>query len=406
MFCLSVGLFANTQPYKKDIVFETVSKATLVQVELDNEVYANSSYDYRDVRLQSKSGVEGYFIRSHATKNVVNQKRLTASSYDRENTKLTYTFKEPFDVEQIDLNIKDRNFESRVDVYADGKLVLENQKIFDYSNETGNRNFHLSIPKQKVKTLSIVYHLDETTSFYKKYQNLRELSKYLTIRSATFSNSNRAKELLNRTEIKTQMRSVDEKKKQSSYLFKTDNIAFSKLIVKVKEKNFKRSGIVYLSYNGKEWKRFKNFTLFESSLSQEKNVLIDFAARIKYIKLVLNNADNKPLNIEAVELVSEPSYLYFIANPNEQYALYFGDKNLTKPSYELGSLVKATDPFVKGEFGKLEKLEVDEVKVVEEKVSFFETYKEQLFILGMLLAVGVLGYVAFGLLGRFGKTEH
>ena len=395
---MSVGLFANTQPYKEDIVFNEVTKPTLVQVALDNEIYANSSSDYRDVRLHGKSGVEGYFIRSHSPKHIVNQKRLTATSYDRENGKLTYHFKKPFDVEKIYLNIEDRNFESSVDVYADGKLVLEKQKIFDYSNETGTRNVLLKIPKLKAKEISIVYHLDETTSFYKKYQNLREMSKYLTIKSATFSNTNKAKENFNRTEISTQESSIDEEKKESSYIFKTDNIPFSKLYVKFKEQNFKRSGSVYISYDAKEWKRLQNFTLFASSLSQEKNTVIDFSARIKYIKLVLNNADNKSLAIGSIELVTKPSYLYFLANPNEEYALYFGDKNLTKPRYELGSLVKATDPFVKGKFAKLEKLEVE--KVVEEKVSFFEAYKEQLFILAMLLAVGVLGYVAFGLLKR------
>ena len=392
---MSVGLFANTQPYKKDIVLEKVAKPTLVQVELDNEIYKHTSYNYRDVRLQSKSGVEGYFIKPYSKKNVLNQKRLTAISYDREHAKLTYRFKKPFEIEKIQLNIEDRNFESTVDVYVDGELLLQNEKIFDYSNETGTQNFLLKIPKVKAKEVRIVYHLDQTTSFYKKYQNLREMSKYLTIKSVTFSNTNELKEVWKRTKIKTQESSIDEKKRETSYIFKTDNIPFSKLSVEFKEQNFKRSGVIYISDDAKEWKRLQSFTLSASSLSQEKKTMINFSARSKYLKLLLYNADNKSLTIDAVELLTKPSYLYFIANPNEQYALYFGDINLKRPSYELQSLVKDRDAFVKAKFAKLEVLEVE---IVVDKVSFFETYKEYIFMMAIFLALALLGYVAFGLL--------
>ncbi len=400
---LSVGLFANTQPYKKEIVLDEIIKPTLVQVELDNEIYKNTAYDYRDIRLKSQRGVEGYFIKSLSKDHIVNNKTLTATSYDREKAKLTYKFKKPFEIEKIKLNIEDRNFESTVDVYADGKLLLKNQKVFDYSNETGNQNFVLKIPKVKVKKITVVYHLDQTTSFYKKYQNLREMSKYLTIKSVTFSNFNKAKNVFNKTEIKLERSSVDENKKETCYVFKTNDVPFSKIVVNFKEENFKRSGQLYVSADAEKWQSFKSFSLLSSTLNQQshKNILVN--ARTKYLKLVLYNADNKPLNIENIELFTTPTYLYFIANPNEAYTLYFGDKNLTNPSYELKSLVSANDLAMKATFSKLEALDV--TKVVDE-VSFFEEYKEYVFMVAILLALIVLGYVAFGLLGRFGNTEH
>lgn len=330
MLLLSVGLFANTQPYKKEILLEDVSKPTLVQVELDNEIYKNTAYDYRDVRLQSKSGAEGYFIKSLSEEHIVNQQTLTATTYDRKNAKLTYKFKEAFDIEKIKLNIEDRNFESTVDVYVDGKLIVQNEKIFDYSNETGTQNFIIKITKVKAKELTIVYHLDQTTSFYKKYQNLREMSKYLTIKSATFSNNNELERVWNNTAIKTYSTTVDEKKRETSYLFKTEGIPFSKIAVNVQEENFKRSGQLYISSEGKQWQHMKSFSLSSSTLSQEKNKIIELNSRTQYVKLVLFNADNKSLNIAKIELFTTPSYFYFIANPHDEYSLYFGDKNLTK----------------------------------------------------------------------------
>ena len=214
-----------------------------------------------------------------------------------------------------------------------------------------------------------------------------------------FSNSNTTEHNIvwNKTKIKLQESRVDEKRRETSYIFKTDNIPFAKLFVSLKEQNFKRSGVVYVSNDAKEWRRVKNFTLFASSLSQEEKRVIDLSVRIKYLKLVFYNADNKSLTIDVLELFTKPSYLYFIANRNEAYALYFGDVSLKKPSYKLKSLVKGSTPFVKAKFKKLEVLEVP---VVVDEVSFFEAYKEKLFILGMLLALAVLGYVAFGLLKR------
>ena len=394
---LSVAVFANTQPYKKEIVLEKVTKPTLVKVALDNEIYKHATNSYKDVRLHSKSGVEGYFIKSLSTKNIENQKTLTATAYDRKDAKLTYTFREPFDVEKISLNIEDRNFESSVDVYADGKVVAKNEKIFDYASETGTQNFTIKIAKKKVKELSIVYHLDETTSFYKKYKNLKEMKKYLTIKSIRVSNSNKVEDVWNKTEVALYKSSTDEEKKEKSYIFKTDNIPFSKIYVNTLEKNFKRSGQLFLSDDEKKWHSVKRFSILESSLNNQTHKFISGSHRAKYLKLVLFNADNKPLTIESLKLFTKPSYIYFIASKNEKYSLYFGDKNLTKPFYELESLVSNSDIAIEAKFTKLEALKVTKVS---NKVSFFEVYKEQIFIFGMLLALGVLGYVAFGLLKR------
>jgi len=322
---------------------------------------------------------------------------LVASSYDRKNATLIYNFTKPFDVESIRLNIEDRNFESRVDVYADGELVAKNEKVFDYSNETGTKNFIIKIKKRAVKELKVVYHLDETTSFYKKYKDVHEMKKYLTIKSIMVSNSNKKEDVWNRTEVKLYKNSMDEKRKETSYIFETNRVPFSKIDVEVLEQNFKRSGQLYVSDDANQWQRIKSFVISSSSLNNKKATDIIINHRAKYVKLVLFNADNKPLTIEHLTLFTKPSYLYFIANVNDKYALYFGDINLTKPYYELESLIDEGTVAVKGKLAKLNRLKVTKVS---HEVSFFEAYKEQLFMLGIFLALVVLGYVAFGLLKR------
>jgi hypothetical protein len=397
MMLLSLVLFANTQPYKKDITFEPVVKPSLVKVELDNELYNHTSFNHADVRLHSSKGVEGYFIRPLQEGSVVNQQRLKANLYNREEATLVYYFERPFMVEKIDLHIEDRNFETLIDIYVNGTLLLKNGKVFDYTNETGTQNFELKIPKTLAKEVKVVYHLDQTTSFYKKYQHLRERSKYLTIKSVTFSNTLKAQEVWRRTSIKTEQTITDEKHQRSSYIFNLGHIPFSKISLDVVEQNFKRSGQLYFSKDAQQWQSVRSFNLSASTLGGETQKVIEQRGRTGYLKLVLNNGDNPPLSIRKIRLFTRPTYLYFIANPDEQYALHFGDKLLTEPFYELESLVGSSALSIEGKFSRLKPLKIEEDG---SKIAFFENYKKELFMVGILLALGVLGYVAFGLLKR------
>ncbi|NEW60356.1 hypothetical protein GSY74_03600, partial [Sulfurovum sp. bin170] len=269
LLLLSVVAFANTQPYKKVILFEKLDRPSLVRVKLDNEIYKETTNYYPSVRLQSSQGLEGYFIKPHKSKLVATRKTLKATNYDRKNAKLTYHFEKPFEIEKIELNIEDRNFESLIDIYIDGKLLSQNCKIFDYSQETGNQNFSVTIPKQRAKEVTIVYHLDRTTSFYKKYRDIREFSKYLTIKSVTFSNHNRVKVKWNSTEI--EIFSTETKEKKTSYIFKVEGIPTHSIEPNVVEQNFKRAGIIYSSKDLKEWSMLKKFSFSASTLVKQSN---------------------------------------------------------------------------------------------------------------------------------------
>jgi hypothetical protein len=389
----SLGLVANSQPYKKEITFTEVSEATLVRVKIDKEIYENTQKGYGSIRLKSLSATEGYFIEKEQMKNVVTYQRLRASSYEREKAKLNYTFKEPFEVEELLLSIEDRNFESLVDVYADGTLVSQANKIFDYSNETGTQNFKIKIPKQKVKELSLVYQIDKTTAFYKKYRNIRQQRQYLSIKSVEFSNHNRVKNLFEKHYVK--LHSFKTNDNISSYVFKVNSIPSEKLEFLVNEKNFKREAKVYASNDLKTFTYLKHFSISSSTFNTSSNLKIDLKNRTQYLKIELEDKDNKLLIIEGIKILAKPSYLYFIAEPNEKYTLYFGDKNLKEPNYEIKSIVTKRDIYEVGIFSKVEILEVSHSV---NEVSFMQKYKETLFILLLLTVLGIMSYIAFSLI--------
>jgi len=399
MLLLLLGVEANQHPYKQKILLEQIEKPTLVRIALDNEIYSKSQPNYVDLRLKSSQGEEGYFLRGFQKKYYSNQKHFSPTSYDREHATLTFTFDQPFDVEKITLQIEDRNFESLVDVFVDNRLLVKEYKIFDYSSETGTQNFSIPISKTNAKEIKILYHLDKTTSFYKKYRHLQELSKYLSIKSATFSNSNRSEEIrFEKYSITLKKFSIKEKK--SSYLFQTDNIPFSRLELEPLEQNFKRTGIIYGSDDGTHWRYLKTFSILSSTMSNEYQKSIGLEQRSKYIKLEMEDKDNKPLTINKLTLLSMPKYFYFLAKPHEQYTLYYGQKGLKKPQYELESLVSEKTAFIEGQWGKLEVLKVDIKEEKKETIPFLEAHKESIFILIILFALGVMGYIAFGLLRK------
>lgn len=392
---LSLVLFANSHPYEKEITFEDIKKSTLVKVKIDKEIYENTEASYASVRLKSSKGEEGYFIEREQSKSVLNQQQLIATSYERDKAKLHYEFREPFEVEELQLNIEDRNFESLVDVYADGVLVSEGNKIYDYSNETGIQNFSIKITKQKIKKLTLVYHIDKTTSFYKKYKDIRKRRQYLSIKSLKAFNHNKIKKLLDKHYF--ELLSSETKDKVSTYIFKVNNMPSQALAFLVSEKNFKRKTTVYASNDLKTFTYLKDFFMASSSFTGSSNLKIALQNRSQYLKVVLENKDNKPLKIEGINILTQASYLYFIAEPNEGYALYFGDKNLKHPSYELKSIVSKKDIFEVGTFSKVKKLKVS---ILSNETSWLKKYKETLFGLLILMVLGIMSYVAFVLLKR------
>jgi len=397
LFLLLGYLGATEYPlYKKEITLPPITQPTLVKVALDAELYAHTQVNYADIRLRSGQGEEGYLIKKIEQKYHIHHKRLSASSYLRRDSTFTYELKEPFEIDKIELHIEDRNFESYFDVTIDDRLVVKNYKIYDYSRETGNVDFSIELKPTIAKKIQIHYHLDKTSSFYKKYKDIQKATQYLTMKSITISNHSR-EEALRYPHYKVALESMESKDKKSSYVFNIKNSPFVKLGVQPLEKNFNRQGRLFYSSDASTWYRLGSFTLSSSSINNDKHQnMITFQHRSNFIKLEIDNLDNRPLTINEIEFFEMPYSLYFIANPDEKYSLYFGqEQQMRMPNYDLRSLITDKTPFVEGKIGVIEPLDIT---IEKPKISFFEAYRELIFIVVLLLALGVMGYIAFGLL--------
>ena len=74
-------------------------------------------------------------------------------------------------------------------------------------------------------------------------------------------------------------------------------------------------------------------------MKQPANVLHPNLSQQRYLKLIIHNGDNPPMDIQEVEIAWERLNIYFIPSANRQYRLLYGNVKVTAPSYELGHLL-------------------------------------------------------------------
>ncbi len=58
------------------------------------------------------------------------------------------------------------------------------------------------------------------------------------------------------------------------------------------------------------------------------------------VRLIINNGDNPPLNIQSVQLIWVRRFLFFYPRQGETYSLFYGNKDVTPPNYDTRHLIK------------------------------------------------------------------
>lgn len=114
----------------------------------------------------------------------------------------------------------------------------------------------------------------------------------------------------------------------------------------------------------------------------------------KEFTIEIDNQDNQPLNIKAIQLKQKPLYVFCKLKANEKYEVTI-DSTLTKPSYDLANFISgSTYSSPEAKITNFHKVE-SEAKLTTKK-PFWQT---QLFMwLCIIIGGGIVGYFAFGLL--------
>ncbi|MCL4442281.1 MAG: DUF3999 domain-containing protein [Firmicutes bacterium] len=118
------------------------------------------------------------------------------------------------------------------------------------------------------------------------------------------------------------------------------NFPVHKVGFNVQSSNFSRPAVVYGSPDMKEWLPVGEGTLAAFSLadySESQLTLPVNAPGYRYLKVVVRNGDSSPIRFGGAKGYYFPRYILFPVKPGSQYGIYFGNRTVNAPDYDLSS---------------------------------------------------------------------
>ena len=101
--------------------------------------------------------------------------------------------------------------------------------------------------------------------------------------------------------------------------------------------NFNRSVEFYASENNKDWNLIAQGEFFVYQLDKltAKQLVLKFNTRLRFLKLKINNQDNPPLNIQAMNIKGSNPLLVFLVDRTKETILCWGNSQSKAPVYDI-----------------------------------------------------------------------
>lgn len=315
-----------------------ITAGGLVRVILDEEVFAKAKYDLSDLRVIAEDNKETPFKMSISRtlgKTEQFYPVLINNSYQPGKfTSVILDFKDKgSSVNRLTINTLSENFQRNVIIYGsddrtEWSIIKEDGYIYDYTDRKGNAksanttlNFSDSIfrylkleisdpENQPIKINSVI-------AVRYVPDNVKEVEK------------TPAMEKINRTANKTSEIILD---------LGSNGIPTNKIKLTASDSNFDRFLSVYSSFNNTNWRLLDNGYIFRYNTVKfnGENLTINFPeTNDRYIKVIIANKDNDPLNIISAVTYTIFREIIFQAETGKAYKLYYGNNNARFPEYDL-----------------------------------------------------------------------
>jgi hypothetical protein len=166
------------------------------------------------------------------------------------------------------------------------------------------------------------------------------------------------------------------------------------------DRNFNRRVVIQGSNDKTNWNLINQGYIFnvQTSLFTGSQMSLSYPeARTRYIRAIIFNEDNKPLNLNSsVTVKSTVRSVVFEADPSVPYSLYYGNSRASAPRYDLARLFQYIDT------GRLAKASLEDVEVNSAyvappapKLPFTEQFPYLLNILLVILVLIIGGFIVF-----------
>jgi hypothetical protein len=340
---LSVTFFAKADfslqqwQYQKEI---HVEKDGLIDVTLDNDVFANAAKGLSDVRLVNSNNQEIPY-KLIATMGEDNVKDYFPRMINNSITPGNYS-SVILDLEQqgiitnsLTVNTPSENFQRNLKVYgsnnqSDWNELKSNGYIYDYTDKRGgikSQNTTVLFPDSVFKFLKVeISDVDNKPiiiSSIKVSQQVKKNTQEFELSPSVEINQDTANKT---TTILADLRQ--------------SGIPTSKILLAVRDKNFNRGVLVYSGSdkNTLNWKSVGQGYIFRYDTPKfvgENTTLSIGETSDRFLKIVVFNNDNVPLDLSQIKTFAAYRELVFQAQGEKSFSLFYGNKNAKTPQYDI-----------------------------------------------------------------------
>ncbi|TAK56934.1 DUF3999 family protein [Patescibacteria group bacterium] len=338
--------------YKEIRLPSDIDSTTLLRVPLDQEVFATSTSNLRDLRVVGVDNKEVPYLlitnRDDIQSSVLSPKILNKGSVAGQSTSFVADFGGATFHNQITLNIDNelKNYRKKVQIYGSTdmstwQLLADNQIIYDYSRDFPIRNTTVSYPESTYRYV-LVKITDTESAPVSVVGVSASRDVYAKGNRLAYKPVFEWAEVGKDTEIVTDLG-------QTGTL--TDRVTIA-----TDSKNFERSVTVYSSNDKSTWSYLGGDVIYQyktRELSGEKTTVTYSESVARYIKLVVHNQDSQPIHVTGVSASGYSRAIAFLGEPQAAYRLFYGNEKAMMSSYDLASVYRnfRADEFMIGALG-------------------------------------------------------
>jgi len=324
--------------YSKDI--QTQPKG-LMDVSIDNEVFANSNKGLTDVRVVDDKNQETPF-KLITTKESVGTTVYTPKMVNNSvipgkySTVVLDLGEEGLTTNSLTIQTTSSNFQRNVTISGsndqkDWNILKSNGYIYDYTDskaQVKSQNTTVSFSESNFKFLKVeVAELDGSPVVIKSVT----VSQYVQKNAQEFKVSPNFDSVQDNSKAKTTTLMAD---------LGQSGIPTSRLSLEASDENFNRSVAVFSSNdkNSANWKSVGYGYIFRYNtpkfIGENNNIKINETTD-RYFKIVIFNNDNSPLNFSKLSAFAVYRDLVFQAQEGRSYRLFYGNPKAKAPQYDL-----------------------------------------------------------------------
>ncbi len=322
-------------------------KTGYVFFDITPAVYNESTRDLSDIRIYSTGGKEIPYIiwnrTRHWNSEVLSAEVLNRSHITKESSTFTLDLGgEYFKTNRLRILTSSIDFSRRVTIEGspDNRkfvTIKENGYIFDFTTEHGASGTEVSYPTTDYRYLKV-------TIWNEGERPLEDLGGEVSIVEETKGETTALK-----SEIKRIKQNKDDMTTEIVIDLKHKNIPSDTLIFEVENENFRRD-IHILAGNVDDPSEYDEvwddhiYGIRTTRFARKRLTLEYSEVQGRYLKLIIENRDDAPLEIKSIEVKGTPKKVTFLAEPGVSYFLYLNSRTASAPYYDIEDTFSYVDP--------------------------------------------------------------